>query len=47
MARVEQTQKKNMDEMLERLKGINSKPATKLIKSWLLDPNVPEYKREA
>lgn len=47
MARVEQTQKKSMDEMLDRLKAINSKPATTLIRNWLLDPRTPEYKKEA
>ena len=46
-SRVEQTQKKNMDEMIERLKGINSAPATKLILSWLKDPRTPHYKQEA
>jgi len=46
-SRVEQTQKKNMDEAIERLKWINSFPATKLIESWLLDPRTPEYKKEA
>ena len=46
-SRVEQTQKKNMDEMIERLKGINSAPATKLIRSWLQDPRTPHYKQEA
>lgn len=47
MSRVEQTQKKNMDEMIDRLKWINSYPATKLIESWMLDPRVPQYKKEA
>jgi len=47
MSRVEQTQKKNMEDFIQRLKDINSKPATLLIKSWLLDPRTPEYKKEA
>ncbi len=46
-SRVEQTQKKSMEEFVQRLKDINSKPATLLIKSWLKDPRTPEYKKEA
>ncbi len=46
-SRVESTQKKNMEEAIDRLKWINSKPATKLIKSWLEDPRTPQYKKEA
>ena len=47
VARVEQTQKKNMDEIITRLKDINSKIATRMIESWLKDPRTPEYKKEA
>jgi len=47
MSRVEQTQKKSMEEFIWRLKDINSKPATQLIKNWLKDPRTPEYKKEA
>lgn len=46
-SRVEQTQKKNSDEFVQRLKDINSHPATKLIESWMKDPRTPEYKKEA
>jgi hypothetical protein len=47
MSRVEQTQKKSMEEFIQRLKDINSHPATVMIDSWLKDPRTPQYKIEA
>jgi hypothetical protein len=46
-SRIEQHEKHEMDEHLERLKGINSALSTKIIEGWLLDKNCPEYKKEA
>lgn len=46
-ARLEQSQKKAMDEMIDRLKWINSWIATEMIERWLLDKRTPEYMKEA
>lgn len=46
-SRIEQTEKKEMDEHLSRLKGINSALAVKQIEKWLKDKRTPEYKKEA
>ena len=46
-SRIEAHEKHEMDEHLDRLKGINSALSTEIIENWLLDPNCPEYKKEA
>ena len=46
-SRIEEAQKKRADDYLERLKKLASFHATDMIKSWLLDPNTREEKKEA
>ncbi len=47
MSRIEDAQKKRMDDYLERLKKIASSAAVKLIDTWLHDPHVKQEKHEA
>jgi hypothetical protein len=47
VAREEQAKKKRMDDYVERLKSVDSGPATEMIEWWLLNKNSPEFKKEA
>ncbi len=47
LSRMEGSQKKRLDEYVQKLKDIDSPIATKLILKRLLDKNTPEYKKEA
>lgn len=47
IARLEWSQKKRMDDYLEKLKAVDSKPATKMIEGWLKNKDVAPYKLEA
>jgi len=47
ISRIEETEKKEMDAMISRLKGINSALATQMIERWMLDKHCPKYKQDA
>lgn len=47
ISRVESSQKKRQDESIQKLKDVDSWPATKMIIWWLRNKDVPEHKKEA
>ncbi len=46
-ARVQQEERKRVDEYIEKLKALDSPEATKLIETWLKNKNCPQHKVEA
>ncbi len=46
-SRLESAQKKRSDEYIDKLKSIDSGPATEMIGKWLKNKDVPQYKLEA
>ncbi len=45
--RVEDAWKKRMEDYIQKLKNVDSGPATEMIEWWLFNKNCPEYKKEA
>jgi len=47
VSREEAAKKKRMDDYIQKLKNVDSGPATKMIEWWLLNKDAPQYQKEA